>query len=79
MIGSGRRNITDVLEETRRRRASKVCISDLVKSKRLRDRCANYRCLDNARCNVYDGDMCCEDLYCHELPNSKGVCKLIGH
>ncbi len=34
---------------------------------------------DDAPCNVYDGDRCCENLYCHELPSFKGVCRLIGH
>ena len=28
----------------------------------------------NARCNVYDGDSCCDQLYCRELPSLGATC-----
>lgn len=39
---------------------------------------ADVFCLENARCNVYDEDLCCGNLYCHEVPNFNSVCKVIG-
>ena len=28
----------------------------------------------NAKCNVYNGDKCCGDFYCHELPSFGATC-----
>lgn len=28
----------------------------------------------NARCNVYNGDSCCDNLYCRELPSLGATC-----
>ncbi|KAM0805030.1 hypothetical protein BDR22DRAFT_959586 [Usnea florida] len=32
----------------------------------------------NAKCNVYNGDLCCGTLYCHELPSTGATCVPAG-
>lgn len=76
-IGSGPRNRTRCLQVRRQSVVSKV--SFWMRPSLHSDNCWYFSCSGNAHYNVYDGDLCCEDLYCHELPSSNGICKLTGH